>query len=221
MTKETLNLIEKISKFDHLSNIGREIDGIENIIKGQLTLHEIHEALDGQYCENLRNTARNDIWFFGHSLTSPFFSIDGKTPQGKWQPITLGRCGTGAGMQCLDQGTDSHFDVFWQDKTVDQIQVAVQCRSSTSEEIDVHKTRAFRCPPCVPVFDETNERLANRCCLREDIENREPRACRPPCAPLVFVNFWRLLALRPSCFCTLYYYIVRHDRGNARQCIKT
>ena len=91
------------------------------------------DAPNHQAIFEIKNTARNDIWLYGYSPTSPQYSISGLSQNGDWVSMPVGWCGMGAGMRRLKKGETRQFDVSWFDK-FDKIKVSVFCQDSDVEE---------------------------------------------------------------------------------------
>ena len=93
------------------------------------------DAPNHQAIFEIKNTARNDIWLYGYSVTSPLYSISGRSQNGDWVSMPVGWCGAGAGMRRLKKGEARQFDVSWFDK-FDKIKVSVSCQDNDSEELE-------------------------------------------------------------------------------------
>ncbi|NND97857.1 MAG: hypothetical protein HKN47_11070 [Pirellulaceae bacterium] len=72
----------------------------------------------------ITNTAHNDLWLYGYSSDSPFYSVEGLVG-GRWQGLGLGWCGTGAGLHVLEKGESTKFGVSWYDPNTTAIRVSV------------------------------------------------------------------------------------------------
>ena len=93
------------------------------------------DAPNHQAIFEIKNTARNDIWLYGYSATSPLYSISGLSQNGDWVSMPVGWCGTGAGMRRLKKGEARQFNVSWFNK-FDKIKVSVFCQDSDVEELE-------------------------------------------------------------------------------------
>ena len=82
----------------------------------------------------LTNLSPNDVWFYGYSVDSPFYSIECRKGDGRWDPLGLGWCGTGAGMQCLGDGDTTEFIVHWFDSNADEIRISLQLSDDHEDE---------------------------------------------------------------------------------------
>ena len=93
------------------------------------------DAPSHQAVFEIKNTARNDIWLYGYGVTSPLYSISGRSRNGGWVSMPVGWCGTGARMRRLKKGEARQFDVSWSGK-FDKIKVGVFCQDSDAEELE-------------------------------------------------------------------------------------